>query len=592
MQTLYDIHSLPLSSSHSLREAESFLKTCGISLEPSLSYMAVMRDNDFNIVAAGGLERDIIKCVAVADSHRGENLGVAMVSHLMNRALYDGASDIKVFTKPENLQLFRSMGFSDIGISSKAVMMESDRHALKRYCDLLAETASAVAAGKRSGVIVMNCNPLTNGHMYLIRQAAARTDHLFIIPLSDNPATLFSHARRREMLARATADMPQVTILPDSPSCISAATFPSYFLKRKSDASLAHINLDLDIFIRHIAPALGVAARFAGSEPLDPLTALYNERMGELLPEAGIEFIEIPRLADDCYGHAVSASRVRAHIAALEGIQALRLTPEASHPAILAALAAEALTRELILTPKPGLVDLDNNGAHTDMNPELMRLSIASLRESLCDMASLAASGASTEELHRAGAVAEQKMLADTRGINTHKGALFAFALVISAFMRLKRPEKNVSLSSLQNEIISIATGLPAPEATAGARLRRLSGIRGAVETAREGYALLFSKWLPAHLSGMTPLRLLLEIITDIDDSNLYHRGGAEGADFARRQALRLLNECDDLQLPHEVARMDRLLTERNLSPGGSADMLALTFFIGAIADPRENPDI
>ena len=124
-----------------------------------------------------------------------------------------------------------------------------------------------------------------------------------------------------------------------------------------------HITLDLDLFARHIAPALGVKTRFVGSEPIDELTARYNELMQEQLPQHGIEVKTVERLTEG--GQAVSASRVRQALADGSLNQASALVPATTVPYLIAHLATDALRVELNTTPKPGLVDRNDNGAHT-----------------------------------------------------------------------------------------------------------------------------------------------------------------------------------------------------------------------------------
>ena len=114
---------------------------------------------------------------------------------------------------------------------------------------------------------------------------------------------------RVELVRRGTADLPNVQVCPSGPYMISAMTFPTYFLKETEDPSAIQSALDITIFGRCIAPALGITRRFAGTEPLDAVTRVYNETMARLLPGFGVEFREMERVSA---GEApISASRVR-----------------------------------------------------------------------------------------------------------------------------------------------------------------------------------------------------------------------------------------------------------------------------------------
>ena len=158
----------------------------------------------------------------------------------------------------------------------------------------------------------MHCNPFTLGHRYLIETAAKRCDYLYVFVLSEGGA-MFSPEDRMAMVRAGTEDIPNVMVLPTGPYLISSATFPSYFLKDKTQAENTHCRLDVQLFCREIAPALQITRRYVGTEPDCPVTAQYNDTLRRLLPEYGLQLIEIPR--KEILGRPVSASRVRALIA-------------------------------------------------------------------------------------------------------------------------------------------------------------------------------------------------------------------------------------------------------------------------------------
>lgn len=584
MTVNYEIREIPLSSRLLKNRAAEFLASQGLSLDDGLDYLAGVYDRDDSLVGCAGLDGSLIKCVAVADNLRGENIAATLVSHLFSR-LGPDSREAMLFTKPANATLFRSLGFHEAGRSEKAVMMLADAGRLRRYTGMLA----SLPRGSRNGVIVMNANPMTLGHLHLIRHAAARVDALTIIPLDDNPLTLYSCAARTEMLRRATADLANVTVADAGPFAISAATFPSYFLKEKSEVADAQILLDLDIFIRHIAPALDASVRFAGSEPSDPLTALYNRRMQQLLPAAGIEFEEIPRLESE--GIPVSASRVRALTSDGRLGEAFGMVPAATLSFLLARGAASALQRELDLTPKPGLVDRDDSGAHSDMDHALMSRSIRTLEPHFARMAAIAMESESepvmAERLRSAGIEAERDMMTATGGVNTHRGAIFSMGLALASVARLLVCGSALTPRAIAKGISSVAAMIPDSRDTHGASVRCRHKAPGALQSARDGYDSLFGSWLPAlrrdRNAGMDPreaeIRLLLLIITTLSDTNAIYRVGPEEARNACREAARLL---DDFSI-EAVRQLNKDFTARGISHGGAADMLALTLFLDSI---------
>jgi hypothetical protein len=161
------------------------------------------------------------------------------------------------------------------------------------------------------GAIVMNCNPFTSGHRYLIEYAAGKAEHLYIFVVEEDKSE-FPFADRYKLVKKNTSDLKNVTVLPSGKFIISSVTFASYFGKSDVSEELAaeqDVSLDLLIFAAAIAPELNIKTRFVGQEPFDPVTRHYNEEMKKTLPEYGCEVVEIPRLEEN--GSAVSASRVR-----------------------------------------------------------------------------------------------------------------------------------------------------------------------------------------------------------------------------------------------------------------------------------------
>ncbi len=618
------LRSIPLSSAYCRRQAETFLLAQGLQM-PRLDYMAGVFDDDDRLLACGGLDCSTIKGLAVCPEARQLNLAAKLVTHLRAYALEAGHRDVTVFTKPANIPLFRSMGFCLIGQSSGAALLETDRMALPRYLDHLrslrpAESSPDSKQGPgqeeqiqpqdflsqpqekqgpgqaaplhRCGVVVMNCNPLTRGHLYLIGQARRRCRHLVIVPVADNPLTLFGYSERRAMLQAAVENMPGVSLAEASIYTVSRATFPTYFIKEKSQRALAHIELDLNIFAHHLAPALGATVRFVGTEPTDELTAAYNAAMHRLLPPAGIEVVEIARQgADGDPEHPVSASELRQALAQGHTERALRLAAPQAVPYVLAQAAALALRTELDLTPKPGLVDRRGAGAHRDMSHALMVRSIEALRPTLLAVAR-AAYGPELPHcaaLMAIGIAGEEQMLQATGGVNTHRGALFAIGLATAAAAHLLHTEGRVRPDALQRTIRLVAADFKQPPATHGALVRQQYRVGGALGNALGGYADLFAQWLPflqAHEAEPYALhRLLLRIIATLDDTNLLHRAGGERAAQARREAARVEAQFT----PDALEALCRDFTAHNLSPGGAADMLALTVYVkGLISD--DNP--
>ena len=272
-----------------------------------------------------------------------------------------------------------------------------------------------------------------------------------------------------------------------------------------------------------------------------------------------------------CGGPVSVCSRSRAH--GLEAITArTRTILEAFAAETLGEMAENALLAEVHFTPKPGLVDEANNGAHRDMDVPLFERSAHALRPCFEEFVRLGLQGASPAALQQAGVRAEQAMFAATGGVNTHKGAIYSGALLLHAAGRLLSGEEERSLCGLAAQT---AAAIPAPTGTHGAAVRAQCG--GIRTEAVSGYPTAQAVLRQLRQSG--PLDALLLSMSRLDDSTLWHRGGAEGAQLVRSRAADILAApASDREA--RTRRLDMELIERNLSPGGSADLLAMAFFL------------
>ena len=607
-----EIQTLNPTTPRQRQRIEAFLKRNGLRFD-DMHYYAAVTDDDGEMIAGGGLKGNVIKCVAVDDAHKGEAIANTLISHLIAHANEEGHSNVKLFTKPKNRQLFESLSFRLLAEAPEAVLMETGIGGINNMVEQLKKIKEEGEVCKENnkeckeeektnlnittpqhlnpstpqplttttplrGVVVMNCNPFTLGHRYLIEQAAKQVERLFVMVVRED-CSLFAYAERKAMVEQGVAHLENVTVIDGSEYAISQATFPTYFLKRLDDAADTQMLLDLDLFRRHIAPALGATVRFVGTEPTDRLTRRYNELMHEVLADVR----ETARLEKK--GNAVSASRVRKAMEQGDMSTIRQLVPPTTLPYIIAHLATQALQAELDTTPKPGLVDKDNNGAHRDMDYVLMQRSIDTLHPYFVKLALLGCADAlpTHTSIRDIGIEAEKAMLSATNGVNTHKGALFSMGLAVVAAAH----EENTD--SLQAAIKALAASFPDTNGTHGSKAKLLSkgttAIKGALDNAREGYEMLFAEWLPFYIErrkehdAYTLHKTLLRIMCDLDDTNVIYRTDLATAEEVKQEARVLLDSFSKAALKD----MDRHYTTRNISPGGAADMLSLTIFIGSI---------
>ena len=594
------------------RRIEQFLGDNGLRLDDVDYYAALVDETTDEIVAGGGLKGGVIKCVAVADGHKGEAVANQIVSHLIAQANADGHQCVKLFTKPQNRQMFESMSFRLLAEAPKAILMETGIGGIKRYCEELESEKGKVKNEKsncelhhltpstpqpimpQSGIIIMNCNPFTLGHRYLIEQAAQQVQTLYILVVRED-CSMFGYDERKAMIVRGVAHINNVVVCDGSEYSISATTFPTYFLKCLSDASDTQMTLDIDLYRRHIAPALGATVRFVGTEPDDPLTRRYNELMKSMLPDVR----EVERLQQS--GVVVSASRVRKAIVENHLALAARLVPPTTVPYIVAHLATRALKAELNTTPKPGLVDTHDSGAHRDMDHALMMRSIRAMHPYFVRLATLGYDSPKLpahNDIVSIGIEAEKAMFESTGGVNTYKGALFSMGLALTAATYIigrgkvattTHGKEYVPGDLLSAIIIQLANGFPDTSGTHGSRAKQLAqsgcSLKSALDNAREGYSQLFGEWLPFYETRIkgddsyVKHKTLLRIMCDLDDTNIVYRTDYATMQRVKTQARHLLEDFSEAGIDD----LNRDFVSRNISPGGSADMLALVVFLFGI---------
>lgn len=179
---------------------------------------------------------------------------------------------------------------------------------IKEFTDSIADK-NRDSQGKNNGAIVMNCNPFTLGHRYLIEYAAEKVEWLYVFVVEED-RSFFRFEDRFRMVVEGTKDLDNVVVVPSGNFIISSYTFPEYFMKDYVKQKNFDVSNDVRVFGEYIAPALSIKTRFAGEEPTDPVTANYNETMERILPEYGIKFDEIPR-AKLNESQIISATEVR-----------------------------------------------------------------------------------------------------------------------------------------------------------------------------------------------------------------------------------------------------------------------------------------
>lgn len=313
------------------KPVEIFLARFDLKFEKDVDCTIVFEKNN-QIIATGSYSGKVLKCIAVDPDWEGTGLAAKVISILVEKKFTEGEQKLFVFTKPQTALQFISLGFKEITqVENKVSFLEFGFPGIDDYLkdlkraanDKIAQIKNKVNKLSSIAAIVMNCNPFTLGHQYLIEQAASENDLVYILVVSENKS-VFPTRTRKELIKKGTAHLNNVIVLMGGDYIISTATFPSYFTQEQ-ELTEVQAKLDIKIFSVYIAPTLNIKRRYVGEEPYCPVTRKYNEIMKKGLIKNGVEFMKLKRLKMN--GKAVSASTVRTLLKKSDFTEVEKLVP-------------------------------------------------------------------------------------------------------------------------------------------------------------------------------------------------------------------------------------------------------------------------
>lgn len=270
---------------------------------------------------------------------------------------------------------------------------------------------------------------------------------------------------------------------------------------------------------------------------------------------------------------------------------------------IPAQLATKALIKEVCLSPKPGLVDMNNSGAHRDMDFQTFVQSIKAISvwfERFYQYGKASALQDNQQFLagiRPIGIECEQAMYQATNQVNTHKGGIFAFGLLLGAIGKLEQLGLTINTQNICDQVSAICQGIVTNELkqnnstrSIGEKLFKLHNLPGARGEAESGYATVRTISLPIYRAmkhnGYNEetclLQVMLHLLAYNQDTNLVSRGGLDGLTFAQQEARKLIEQggITDANGLERLNQLDEEFIKRNLSPGGTADLIAITWFL------------
>lgn len=316
---------------------KEFLERNGLRWEGKPDRCLVMKDEN-GILASCALVGNVVKYVCVDSSLRQTGWATKLVSQMIEDAFTSGKTHLFLFTSTDKAASFEEIAFRKIAEYKSIALLECGMKSAKAYAESLEKHRHPGV----NGAIVMNCNPFTIGHRYLIEQAAKQVDRLHVFMVKEDKSAFPASVRYR-LVSEGVKDIENVVVHRGSEYILSHATFPSYFIKDASEIGALQAGLDVSIFLAYIVPGLNIQKRFAGSEPFDPATDQYNRKMREILAPAGVQVVETERFSIG--QDAVSASRVRKLLAGGDTEKAFALLPDVTKSFLLTQEGKEIIER-------------------------------------------------------------------------------------------------------------------------------------------------------------------------------------------------------------------------------------------------------
>ncbi|WP_235805543.1 [citrate (pro-3S)-lyase] ligase [Liquorilactobacillus oeni] len=298
------------------RKWEDFLKSLGISdfseqeVEKIDETIGIYKSS--KLLGTGSIAGNVLKYIGVCneDTVPGSSFNT-IVSELINKLAQKGIFHVFVFTKRKYEKSFQYIGFNELAYSKKGAILESGAANIETYLSHVPRVTNQVH--KTVAAIVMNANPFTKGHRYLVERAARENDLVYVFVVN-NDVSLFSTSERFKLVTRGVADLKNVIVVDGGSYMVSYLTFPSYFLPDKEDKIKYQTTIDARIFRNKIASELNIKKRYIGTEPFSKTTGIYNKVLKDELPPR-VTVVEAARQKDDT-GSVITATKVRKMIAA------------------------------------------------------------------------------------------------------------------------------------------------------------------------------------------------------------------------------------------------------------------------------------
>lgn len=297
------------------KKVEDFLQVHNLLLDKDVEYTIVLEEEN-QIVATGSVAGSVLKCMAVDENYQGQGLSNKIITKLIEYQSFKARTHLFIFTKPEYKKQMSDFGFSEVvTIENKVSLLDNSISSIKKFTDninlKITKKIKELNLEKENiniSSVVMNANPFTKGHRYLVEYASKKSDIVLVFVVKENKSK-FSFDMRMDCVRQGLADIKNVIVCDGGDYIISNSTFPTYFLKEKNIINDTYAKLDATIFAKYIAKNLKINKRFLGEEPIDLATKNYNENIREIFAKYFIDVEIIPRKKNG--ENIISASNFR-----------------------------------------------------------------------------------------------------------------------------------------------------------------------------------------------------------------------------------------------------------------------------------------
>lgn len=321
------------------KKAKLLLNKYNLEFEKDVCKTIVIKINN-KVIGAGSIDTNILKNIVIDEKFRGQGLLNKLVTKLKKELYKNDFNKAFLYTSEKNIDLFNSLGFKVIEkVGKYPVFMEDSIKGIGEFQKNISKRINNFSSCKLEklniGSLVMNCNPLTKGHLYLIEKASKEND-LIIIFLVREERSFFSYKERLDLLKKgiSTIDTDNILVFSGEDYIVSYATFPNYF-KPKNNINFTRnfCKLDAKIFGKYIAKPFNIDKRYIGEEPYSKVTNEYNQVLKSVLPQYGVKVIEVGRKKHNDI--IISASLIREYIRKKNWEEIKLLVPKTTYDYII-----------------------------------------------------------------------------------------------------------------------------------------------------------------------------------------------------------------------------------------------------------------